>query len=643
MLNELAIVVRGLKNAGISFTAPNPRIQSVGKKKNLLVVRLNAEGKPDSIAVNSDDETAVLRRYVQNPGDKATPSFPAFNLPTPFRNLLPSGNPATSELVKQLAEQQKAKATPIANLTETATKLLAVSQVHGFKQSDDRRFRRCTATLAGELASILGSAPSELTNLKLLAETITKHPLTLKEFVDGVSQLLARPSRDVSREQLLLFQKVLFGQLDWRKRQAELGTEAYFTEKADKDEGGKVSLYLELAKPNPIQVAVSHPKTWEHLNILLEQEIDEADGEQTTTQGVADAPEVGIDAFTGEFSVLEDRFAPAPLVRLGPFKPFSLNTVENKCLLRYGLRENASFPVSRKLAREFYNALRHLASDERLGVSCKPIKNGRVKRVQGKTIEDEDLLIVYLEEVPDFDENLAEMFGGGAQKFTDEDFRERAEKVLQALEGKLKAEPDLSIELLALCVLNRGNNQLSLHRRLRAADVVGAARSWEAAVKNAPKVTVRFPEAKKDELVAKTYYTPDPLDIASMLNRLWSEDAICGETKPAFQRAVSVSDAYDVFLAAGPVAYEKTKQCLAVLIARMSVPLSRLGTVKASDVWIKDGRPTIPAMLRLHCSKAVSLLGIFLQRLEHRKDRFMNEPIYHVGRLLALADSLHCR
>jgi hypothetical protein len=63
--------------------------------------------------------------------------------------------------------------------------------------------------------------------------------------------------------------------------------------------------------------------------------------------------------------------------------------------------------------------------------------------------------------------------------------------------------------------------------------------------------------------------------------------------------------------------------------------------VKASGVWTKDGHPTIPVTLRLHCAKTVSLMGIFLQQLEHRNDAFMNEPTYQVGRLLALADSLH--
>ncbi len=213
--------------------------------------------------------------------------------------------------------------------------------------------------------------------------------------------------------------------------------------------------------------------------------------------------------------------------------------------------------------------------------------------------------------------------------------------MLQALEGKLTSEPELNVELLALCVLNQGNNQLSLHRKLRVANVVHAARAWEAAAKNAPRATILFPEAKKGERFAITYFTPDPLDTASILNRLWSEDAICGKTKPAFQRAVSVSDAYDVFLAADPLAHVKTKQCLGLLLARMAPALSRLGTVKASGLWTEDGRPTTPATLRLQCSKAVSLLGIFLQKLKEQKETFMKEPTYQVGRLLALADSLH--
>ena len=45
--------------------------------------------------------------------------------------------------------------------------------------------------------------------------------------------------------------------------------------------------------------------------------------------------------------------------------------------------------------------------------------------------------------------------------------------------------------------------------------------------------------------------------------------------------------------------------------------------------------------LRWQCAKGVSLLAIFLQQLGHQKITYMKESTYEVGRLWALADSLH--
>jgi hypothetical protein len=89
-------------------------------------------------------------------------------------------------------------------------------------------------------------------------------------------------------------------------------------------------------------------------------------------------------------------------------------------------------------------------------------------------------------------------------------------------------------------------------------------------------------------------------------------------------------------LAHGPLSRVKTQRCLDVLLARMALVLGRLGAVRTSREWSSLGDTA-----RWQCAKAVSLLGIFLQQLEHRKDTFMKEPTYQIGRLLALADSLH--
>jgi len=397
MLNELAIATKGLKDAKIPFAAPNPHIQPAVKNRRVVIVRVAADGKPASLELTSKEQSSRLLRFVLNTADQASPTFPCFNVPVPLRCLGADPSPELAAALKRLAELQKKKGASIPDLVQAARSLFDLSEVRSFSDRETDRFRRCIEEIPHELKAIVATAGTELMNLRHLVDILSASPHSLTDFTDHVARLLVNPMGDFARDELLFFQGLLFGPLDWRGREAEIGSPAYVTEKFAKDEGSRAVLYIELAQANSTALAVSHPKTWERLGELL----DVSDGGEEPKED-RDGLSQGICAFSGEFGDLEKAFSPPKLARLGPFKPFSLNTTESKCLLRYGLRKNASFPVGKRVARDFYNVLLYLGSERQLGVSCKPVKNGRVRRIQGRTVEEEDLLVAYLEQAPNF-------------------------------------------------------------------------------------------------------------------------------------------------------------------------------------------------------------------------------------------------
>ena len=68
----------------------------------------------------------------------------------------------------------------------------------------------------------------------------------------------------------------------------------------------------------------------------------------------------------------------------------------------------------------------------------------------------------------------------------------------------------------------------------------------------------------------------------------------------------------------------------------MSTVLIALGAIKTTGEWTE-----LSDAVRWQSLKSIALLGILLNQLgQHRQD-FMQEPITQIGRLLALADSLH--
>jgi hypothetical protein len=73
----------------------------------------------------------------------------------------------------------------------------------------------------------------------------------------------------------------------------------------------------------------------------------------------------------------------------------------------------------------------------------------------------------------------------------------------------------------------------------------------------------------------------------------------------------------------------------------MSKPLAALAAAKHKCESLKTNKPTLGDVVRWQSLKAIALFGIFLRQLNQQYSIFMKEPVYQLGQLLALADSLH--
>jgi hypothetical protein len=68
----------------------------------------------------------------------------------------------------------------------------------------------------------------------------------------------------------------------------------------------------------------------------------------------------------------------------------------------------------------------------------------------------------------------------------------------------------------------------------------------------------------------------------------------------------------------------------------MSNVLTALGRAKANRKWTD-----LSDVVRWQSIKAIALVGILLRQQNQQCSKFMKEPVYQLGQLLALADSLH--
>ncbi len=465
---------------------------------------------------------------------------------------------------------------------------------------------------------MLGTATPGLSNFTRLLDVAGRTELDLNRFSRNLTDTFLHTSATADREDLCLIQQGLFGVLDWRKRMAKLGSDAYWSEKTKQDKNAKNTnqpVYFDVAKIDLNHKAVAHPDTSKAINEFMLR--------HDTVKPQSDQGE--LDAF-GNQGLLQDKYPTPKVANLGDVKLFSVNTDEIKALRRYGLKGSMQFPASTPVVQRMNNALLYLGDEKREeGLTWRGIP-GRNRN---------DLLIAYLEQAPDFQEQLAELFGGEAQRFGDADFAERTRSVLNALEGKLQEQPNLTARLLTLCEIDKGRKQVSLHRQFRVQDIIRAAQEWKTGAANTPPVSIWFPNKKEMKADWKSHFVPHPLDLTSVINRVWRSDAKNGFAS-SFQRAVTTSDAYDLFFSDGPISRNKTCLCFSLLLHRTSPVLVGLGSVKTSCRW-KD----LSDNVRWQCRKTISLIGILLQQLGHSKDQFMQDSTYQIGRLLALADGLH--
>lgn len=618
MLNELSRVVHSLERLGTVAPSRHPRVNPMGKNRELLVVGLDREGHPSRVEVLPGESAARLLRVEHG---SAGSSFPGFNIPTPMRRLGDAPPEELTAAIGKLLALDKNKNSGSGEIAEAVGELFSLSEPQSLSASQEKQFQRSCSELVEDLYHMMPLDQPDLKNFKDLMETVLKSKPTLPVFASSLSELLVKPDSGYDRRILSLFQDVLFGALDWKKRTTEIASSNYWKEKAKQDKNANQPVYLDLATPGAQSWRVAHSETSALINAaLLTTLADTLDTGSGST--VADE-----DAF-GESSALQDKFPVGPKVaELGNVKLFSVNTNEVKALQRYGFKGSQSFPISSALVQKMSDALLYLAAEDKRGITCRAIPSAQPDK--------RDLLVAYLEEEPEGRVALAEMFGGETSSLSDADFAAITQPVLEMLDAKVAANPNLNIRLLSFCPIDKAKKQISLNRSLRVQDVVRAARDWEAGAANAPDVSVWFYDKNAKRPIWRAHIVPYPLELASVINRVWSADAKNGFSA-SYQRAFSVGDAYDVFLKDSPLAEQKTRTALRLLIERVRSVLMALGAIKTTRKWEGLSEP-----VRSYSLKAIALLGILLQQVGHQRKIFMQEPITQIGRLLALADGLH--
>lgn len=639
MLNELHQVVIAMEKRGVPLVVPHSALDPMGKSR-LLLIEVDAQAVPQRLRVLPDVEAGKLLRIAH---DSEGSSFPGFNLPLPLRTV-----PETVELTSlgSLVEAQRRKDASGVILAEAAMALFLHTTPAVFTSAQAAQFRRSAQELVRWLRADFDGSGLELENFRKLLDIVATAKLELSVFAERLATSICQSQSGSSREVWVLFSEMLFGKTHLPKCKDPVGSDGYWRAKKAADEKWQVPVFLDIVEQNVHALPVADPRTGRLINdyLLANQPPPYAATSRPNAAPSLSRKKIAMktpiparDAYSGQECAIAEKFPEPKLALLGNTKLFSNNTSEAGCFFRYGLGDANTFKVSAQLVQKMAGAIFTLAGDDlaltalggrpSVGRTCRGIPSGRKKK--------QDLLIAYLEDEPDALDPYVDLFGSTAETLDAPDFAATAKPVLDALAGKVAANPNQLIRLITIAPIDKANSQVSINRSFTVQEVMEAAEAWQTGAANCPPVTLPFFDKQTKKVVWKSRTVPSPLETASLLNRVWASSSD-GGFRSDFQRIISVSDAYDVFLAQLPLREAKTRFALQTLLARMRAVFAAAGRLKATSNFKELNEPAPWQVL-----KAVALAGVFLHQLNQQHEVFMKDSTYQVGRLLALADSLH--
>ena len=357
-----------------------------------------------------------------------------------------------------------------------------------------------------------------------------------------------------------------------------------------------------------------------------------------------------------------------PQIQLRPFQQKTALMSMNKdvfCHERYGQIAAAICPVGEETVNDIIESIKIIVDNDLEGKTWRVIDADRKNK--------RDLLIVYYSAQPTCDLTLAQDFDGGednldddnldeddldaaneddldAANEDDEDYDEEDEiqtdpnwekrntflfktvKVLGTLQGIERENQDNRIVCLILREIDPGRRQTLYADSFTISELDQSAQEWSKGVRNVPDFRMRLPPKEKGGLAVEGRVKTISFKTAQSL---YVKQWIRGGLESVDIQGVSRSDIFSLFLNR-PNSRYTPQAMLRLLIKNTEELFSAVG----NNLHGSRDRE-LPYNGKRIVLDGIALMGILLNKLQSKKEEYMKDASYNLGRLLSLADSLH--
>lgn len=587
MLNELCQLADVLETVNIKPKEWHPQLKPLPKasfKKQCYKISIADDGTITSIDTLNEELVDVLRKW--EPSSLGN-SFPGFNIQPLYRI-------TGEEEKKQFKSWRDGKEkTDVGQLKEWCGK-----RCSNWDRKIEMKISKCLGEIPKDLAMRLASDGSSISISvqKLFTRILQflhkdeerkgKKDVLAKRFLKVLEDYLWKAIEDEERTKILL--PILIHEGDAKK-------------KSD-DDRGSVSVFLDI--PDWQEFPVAHLKSIEWINDMMIKQ----PAQSTYLSN-------DLDAYGLPSSGQADKL---PGVRLPIVADVKLRamTSESPCQFRYGKIDAISFPVGGESRKKAKGALEWLVAKSREGETW-----GRA--------DAKELIFAYPVQLPNVPLKLAACFGAQKSDDTEARFSNAAKDVIDGLKAAANDLRNIEIRVFSLKKMDKARTKVVFHRNYTAQRLLDASQEWEAGCANIPDISIRVWGEQKGQWEFTELRTPFPLQVPKCLNRIWKQDGTTECEAPL----VAPSEGINLLLDEQPERF--APHLLAVFLQNAKGLLLSLGDVLSlGEIISVKGYDNQKLLMP-------AILGLLLYKLDIRKESYMNNPPFLVGRMLKLADDLH--
>jgi hypothetical protein len=344
---------------------------------------------------------------------------------------------------------------------------------------------------------------------------------------------------------------------------------------------------------------------------------------------------------TGQQGPLSGKFPQPNLPVLGQTWIFAKNT-EIPANDRYGRFASDAMPVGQDTAVRLAAALRALTNKTR--------KNVTWRGIPGEIPKQTDLLVAFVEEVPDaaVAGTLAELDAG--EDFSEEAadveqqtassiaaFEKRTERLIEAVKGRVAGDfRQTPVRVAIFRKVDKANRKVVYARTPTVSELYAAASDWAVAEQNVPR-WLRLPVPRKGEKKLRRMAPPHiaPLGLIPFSRRLFIGGGTASQDALGLPAAEALELFFDSSNARHSSGRQRAERILRLVLRRRGVLVQETAhaTKRRFDALQQFDRP--------EALRTVTMLGLLLHKLARTKEVFMNAAAFKLGQLLAAADAVH--